>query len=292
MPSTIGTPATVAELIKRGDHVLRPSDSSRLDSELLLAYALGCDRLAVYRDGNCDVAPDQRLQFESLVRARASGQPVAQLLGTAEFWSLSFHIDANVLIPRPETELLVATVLDRIPRSHPSMIADLGTGSGTIAVVIALERRNATIIASDLSTAALAVARRNCDIHCVAQVYLLRANWMDAFGEAKFDIIVSNPPYVCAGDPLLSSSAIRFEPSLALAGGDDGLDALRELVAQAAVHLKPGGCLLVEHGYNQGAIVRRLFYQQGLQRVTTAPDLAGHGRVTFGEMVRAAERFR
>lgn len=283
MSNRSAAPATIAELIRHGSRLLHPSESSSLDAELLLTHTLDLDRLAVYRDGNVEVAPDKREQFGQLIRARAGGRPVAQILGRAEFWSLSFHLDAHVLIPRPETELLVATALDLIPRRGTPLIADLGTGSGAIAVSLAVERRGATIVATDLSARALGTARRNCVAHRVSAVHLLQANWMHGLRESQFDAIVANPPYVCADDPLLWTSDIRFEPRLALVGGSDGLAALRAIAAQAPAYLQRGGFLMLEHGYNQGAAVRRLLRDQGLERVATARDLAGLERVTYGE---------
>jgi release factor glutamine methyltransferase len=283
MPKRTAMATTIAEMVRSGARSLRPSESSRLDSELLLAHTLGLDRLVVYRDGDREVAADQGEQFERLIRARADGRPVAQLLGVAEFWSLSFQVDPHVLIPRAETEVLVAVALDRIPRSGRPVVADVGTGSGAIAVALAVERPGAAIVASDLSAAALLTARRNCERHRVAGVHLLQADWMDGLGDVRFDAIVSNPPYVCADDPLLAISDIRFEPRLALVGGRDGLGALRAFVAQARGRLKPGGFLAVEHGYNQGPAVRRLFEAQGLRRVATVRDVGGLERVTHGE---------
>jgi len=274
---------TVAELIRHGEGLLRPSDSSRLDAELLLGHVLELSRTMLYRDGNVPVAIGHREQFRRLLRARADGQPIAQLLGGVEFWSLAFIVDENVLIPRPETELLVETALERMPRSGRPLVADLGTGSGAIAVVLAVERPGATVVATDKSALALRIAQKNCDLHEVSTIQLVRANLLDGMGGNAFDLVVSNPPYVCAGDPLLSTSDIRFEPEQALAAGEDGLEALRTITCQTPASLKPGGSLIVEHGYNQGAAVRRLFEEQGFQRIKTSRDLAGLQRVTYGE---------
>ena len=275
-------PVTVADLVEVGERLLRPSTSSRLDTELLVSHVCDCDRAAVYRDPGAPVTAMQQRHFTKLANARAGGQPVAQLLGCADFWSLSFVVDANVLVPRPETETLVETALALIPSRGKPVLADLGTGSGVMAVVFARERPQATVLATDLSPLALHIAERNCRAHEASQVALLRANWMTALGDAEFDFIVSNPPYVQCDDPLLSNSDIRFEPRHALAAGTDGLDDLRAIVEQAPRHLKQGGYLLVEHGYNQASRVRQLFAERGLQRITTQRDLGNMERVTFG----------
>ncbi len=270
-------------MVAHGDRLLRPSESARLDAELLLASVLERDRTALYRERELAVGRLQRDRFEQLLEARAAGRPVAQLLGEAEFWSLPFLVNRDVLIPRPETELLVETVLDRIPRTGGSLVADLGTGSGVIAIVVGLQRPRATVVAVDRSGSALRTARQNCARHGVSGVHLLQSDWLDAVRTTRFDVIVSNPPYVAAADALLSNSDIRFEPTSALVGGSDGLGALRAIVAQAPAYLKSGGCLCVEHGYNQGSRLRKLFQEQGFRRVATARDLAGLERVTFGE---------
>ena len=277
-------PVTVAELVMHGDRLLRPSESSRLDAELLLAKVLDRDRLVLYRESEFEVAPPERARFDKLLGERAAGRPVAQLLGEAEFWSLPFFIDADVLVPRPETELLVDTVLERIPGSGGgAMVTDLGTGSGVIAVVVGLERPEATIIAIDRCGSALRTARKNCIRHGISGVHLLRADWLHGLHTTHFDIIVSNPPYVAADDLLLSSSDIRFEPKLALVGGSDGFAAFRAIVSQAPAYLKPGGLLCVEHGYHQGSQLRRLFHNHGFRQIATKCDLAGLERVTLGQ---------
>lgn len=280
--SELVTSVTVADLVIKGERLLRPSASSRLDAELLLSHVRGCDRTAIYRDPDAPVTPEERERFAELTTARVAGQPVAQLVGRAEFWSLSFVVDENVLVPRPETEILVETALDLLPRAGNPVLADLGTGSGAVAIVLALERPAATVIATDLSALALEVAQRNCGAHRADRVLLLRANWMSALANSEFDLIASNPPYVSSNDPLLSNSDIRFEPLRALAAGSDGLADMRLIIEQAPRQLKQGGYLLVEHGYNQALTVRQLFSERGFQQITTIRDLAGIDRVTYG----------
>ncbi len=256
--------------------------SSRLDAELLACHVCGCDRAAIYRDPNTPVTATQHKRFMQLAKHRAGGQPMAQIIGNTEFWSLSFAVDTNVLIPRSDTETLVETALDLIPTTGEPVIADLGTGTGAIAVVFATERPQATVLATDLSAQALHVASRNCRAHRASRVVLAQANWMTAFAEIKFDFIVSNPPYIECDDPLLANTDIRFEPRNALVAGPDGLDDLRVIVKQAPRHLKQGGYLLVEHGYNQASQVRQLFAERGFQRTTTQRDIGNRERVTFG----------
>tara|TARA_B100001123_G_scaffold450598_1_gene622266 strand:- start:3808 stop:4674 length:867 start_codon:yes stop_codon:yes gene_type:complete len=276
---------TVLDLVKVGKNLLRRSTNSWLDSELLVSHVCDCDRVAIYRDPDTLVTPRQYRHFIELANARARGQPVAQLLGLTYFWSLSFVVDANVLIPRPETETLIETALELIPSTGHYAIADLGTGSGAIAVALALERAQAMVIATDVSSLALDVAERNRCFHKASQLFLLRGDWMAALGTKKLDFIVSNPPYVESNDSLLQDSDIRFEPRQALASGKDGLDDLRAIIKQAPERLKPDGFLLVEHGYNQGLRVRQLFAERGFQKITTRRDLGKLERVTFGQRV-------
>lgn len=284
MLSSISAATSIAGLVRQGDHLLRPSSSARLDAELLLAHVLERDRACVYRDGELEVTHEHQQNFKRLIEARASGQPIAQLLGTQEFWSLPFLIDEHVLIPRPETELLIDTALTLLEHCKNPLIADLGTGSGAIAIVIGLQRPDAYVVAIDDSACALRMAQRNCTIHTGSAVHLVRANWTDALPDAQFDLIVSNPPYVASDDPLLVSSDIRFEPRHALSSGIDGLNDLRVIVSAAARPLKSGGVLLVEHGCEQGNAVRALFQADHFNNIKTLCDLAGHERLTCGKL--------
>ncbi|MFT4562424.1 MAG: release factor glutamine methyltransferase [Gammaproteobacteria bacterium] len=274
----------VANLVRLGERLLSENSNARLDAELLLAHVLGCDRTAVYRDANKKVSPDQQQSFCDLVSARSSGKPLAQIVGVQEFWSLPFVVDENVLIPRPETELLVDVALLHLRRLDRPIVADLGTGSGAIAVAISHECPNATIVAVERSIAALEIAKRNCARHARAPIYLVRANWLMGLCDHQFDLIIANPPYIASGDPLVRTTSIRFEPEAALVSGPDGLDALRQVVAGAARALKSGAVLAVEHGYNQATQVRAQFQQHGFCSIITERDLAGHERVTSGRI--------
>jgi release factor glutamine methyltransferase len=275
---------SVANLVRLGESLLREDSNARLDAELLIAHVLGCERVAVYRDAEKKVSPHHEQAFCELVSLRSTGRPIAQIIGIQEFWSLAFVVDENVLIPRPETELLVDLGLAHLRSLDAPVVADMGTGSGAIAVAISRERPDATILAVERSIAALAIAKRNCARHARSPIYLVRANWLAGLRNHQFDLIIANPPYVASGDPLIDATSIRFEPKEALVSGPDGLDALRELVAGAVPVLKSGGMLAVEHGYNQAMQVRTLFQQHGFCDIVTERDLAGHERATSGRI--------
>jgi len=270
----------LAALLAAGRAALLPGDTARLDCEVLLAHAIGADRTTLYREPERQVSAAQQAAFERLISERARGRPVAQLVGQAEFWSLPFEVDEHVLIPRPETELLVELALARA--TPDAVIVDLGCGSGAISVALARELPAATITATDFSARALAVASRNARRLCAGRVRFLRGDWLAPFGASCVDMLVSNPPYVEAGDPRLVESDIRFEPRAALAAGADGLAAIRQILAAARSVLRPGGWLLLEHGYNQAQAVQELFRRAEFGDITTSTDLGGTDRITSG----------
>jgi len=255
---------------------------ARLDAELLLAHALGTPRARLYAWPEHEPDATERSAFEQLVDARARGEPIAYLTGRREFWSLDLAVTPDVLIPRHETELLVALALERIPRDRPFCVADLGTGSGAIALAIARERPLARVTATDASAGALAVARGNAARLGIGNVAFAGGDWFAALGDACFDAIVSNPPYIAADDVHLAEGDLRFEPAAALASGADGLDAMRRIVAGAPAHLTDGGVLLLEHGFDQSARVRALLDAAGFENVASVCDNGGHERVTLG----------
>lgn len=269
---------TVAEALDEGRLRLQTaSDSPRLDAELLLCGVLALRRGALFARAGDALNPLALGRYRALLQRRAQGEPVAYLLGTQGFWTLDLQVTPAVLVPRPETEGLVEWALQQMPPQ--ARAADLGTGSGAIALALARERPAAELIATDLCAAALAVARANAQRHGIANVAFAQGDWFAAI-EGRFDLIVSNPPYVAAGDAHLA--ALRHEPRKALTDGADGLSCLRTLIAGAAAHLVDGGWLMVEHGYDQGAAVRALFEQAGFAQVQTRRDLCGQERVSAG----------
>ena len=220
--------------------------------------------------------------FGSLVTRRTEGAPVAYLTGEREFWSLTFAVTPDTLIPRPETELLVSAVLELYGENETLTLVDMGTGSGAIAIAIAREKPAWEIIATDSSQAALAVAEGNARKHEVSTIQFMLGDWYGALPPIQVDVIVSNPPYVASGDPHLQQGDVRHEPVSALAAGEDGLDEIRKLLPGAMQHLKNGGRILLEHGNDQGAAVRQLMQHHGYRDVHTLRDLEGHERVTHG----------
>jgi release factor glutamine methyltransferase len=256
------------------------SDSARLDAELLLGHVLGLSRtqLRLRRDEPFD--DGRRAPLAALTQRRCGGEPVAYLLGSQGFWNLDLEVNGAVLVPRPETELLVEWACELLPADEARHVVDLGTGSGAIVLAIAGERPRAWLSASDISADALAVARRNA-ARLAANVDFREGRWWQAFGDARFDLALSNPPYIAAGDPHLA--ALHHEPRLALSDGADGLQALREIIGGGAAHLHDGGWLLVEHGFDQGAAVRALFADAGFTAIATRRDLEGRERATGGQ---------
>lgn len=259
--------------------------AARLEAELLLAHALGKPRVWLYAHAGDAVDEAAQAAFAALLTRRLAGEPIAYLTGRRGFWSLELEVTPATLIPRPETELLVELALARLPAEARARVADLGTGSGAVALAIARERPQAWVFATDASAAALAVARRNAGRLGLVHVAFAQGDWCRALGDAHdFDLIVSNPPYIAVGDPHLGEGDLRFEPATALASGADGLDAIRNIVRDARAHLRPGGWLLFEHGYQQGAAVRALLAAAGYRQVFTARDLEGRERVSGGAM--------
>ena len=283
-----GGAATVADLLN--DACARIATAlglekreARLESRVLAAFAWNVSPAWLITHDTDLLAAPQITAFQSLLSRRLAGEPIAYLVGTREFYGRSFQVSPAVLIPRPDTELLVDLALARIPLNQPADILDLGTGSGCIAITLALERPLARVTAVDRSAAALAIAQRNAD-HLNARVEFLTSDWFSNLGGRCFDLIVSNPPYVPAADPHLARGDLRFEPRTALAAGTDGLDDLRKLISTASPHLKPGGMLLLEHGYDQADAVRSLLHGNGFRDPQSWQDLAGIVRVSGGEL--------
>ncbi|MEO5933335.1 MAG: peptide chain release factor N(5)-glutamine methyltransferase [Duganella sp.] len=249
-----------------------------LDNRVLLCHALGLSRVGLITQSERALGADEAQRFAALVRRRLDGEPIAYIVGQREFFGLPFEVGGAVLIPRPDTELLVELTLERLPPS--GRVLDMGTGSGAIAVAVAHTRRDADVTALDVSPEALAVARRNAAANG-ARVTFLQSDWYAALdGLPPFDVIASNPPYIASGDRHLSEGDLRYEPVGALTDHADGLSALRIIIAGAGARLKPRGWLLMEHGYDQSAAVRQLLTEQGYTDVQSWTDLAGIERVT------------
>ena len=274
--------STVADLIRDGAARL-PGQEARLEAELLLAHALEKPRSWFYAHAGDVMGPREVEAFQRLLRRRAEGEPVAQITGRRGFWSLDLLVTPDVLIPRPETELLVELALERLQRTRPAAVLDLGTGTGAIALAIAAERPLAEVSAVDVSAAALAVARDNAE-EAGVPVRLLQGDWFEPVAGERFDLVVGNPPYIAEDDPHLGQGDLRHEPPIALASGPDGLDAIRSIVRAAPAHLHPGGWLLLEHGHDQGPAVRALLRDAGFDAVATARDLEGRDRVGMGHL--------
>jgi release factor glutamine methyltransferase len=243
------------------------------DARLLLAHATGFSEAAVLAHPERSLPPEAAQRFMDFAARRRDGEPVAYILGRKEFFGLPLVVNPAVLIPRPETELLVELALQR----DFSAALDLGTGSGAVALALKKHRPGARVVAVEASVAALEVARRN-GVALGLEVDWRHGRWLAPLEGERFDLIVSNPPYVAAGDPHLA--ALRHEPASALVSGADGLDAIREIAAAAAAHLAPGGWLFLEHGIRQNAAVRELLERAGLEDARTWPDLAGIPRVS------------
>ncbi len=257
-------------------------ETARLDAECLLAHALGTRRLNLYLDYEKPVTPEERARFRELVKRRGSERvPVSQLTGHKEFWSLPLRVTSDVLTPRPETETLVEAALHRLPDSgHPYRVLDLGTGSGAIALAIAKERPRCRVTATDISVAALQIARLNADeMHVSEAVRFLEGNLFEPVAGEQFDLIVSNPPYLARAAAKELAPELGHEPELALFGGDDGYEVLRRLVAGVEEALAPGGWVAVEVGPGQAEAVAEWHEEAGLIEVETLCDLARHPRV-------------
>ena len=287
-PETVG--GVLADARRRLAGMDSPSLASPgLDASLLLAHVLGLPRTALIARPERPVGPVERGRFGDLVARRAAGEPLARLTGRREFWSLELEVDRFTLVPRPETERLVEAVLAALGEMSETegggriRVADLGTGCGALAIAIVREADGADVVATEIDPEALAVARRNARRLAPGRVELRLGSWCDPLESAAYSIIASNPPYIREDDPHLQGDGIRREPRRALVAGSDGLAAIRAVVAGAGRCLCPSGRLLVEHGANQGAAVRRVFRAAGFKRLRTLRDLGGRERVTEGK---------
>ena len=254
---------------------------NRLESELLLAHLLGRNRAWLYAHGSETCPPEIESRFRELVGRREGGEPIAYIIGHREFYGREFQVNGDVLIPRPETELLVEQALS-LDLPDQASVLDIGTGSGCIAITLGMERPTWKITAVDISAAALAVAETNRNRLGADAVRLLQGNLFDTVDGQHFDLVVSNPPYVAENDRHLEQGDLRFEPNVALSAGPDGLNLIRDIVSQAPRHLHSDGWLMLEHGHDQAVAVRDTLTRADFDQVQSKPDLAGIERISFG----------
>lgn len=256
---------------------------SRIDAEVLLGFVLNKQRSFINAHPEFTLTAEQAATFSAYVARAAKGEPVAYLMQQREFWSLNLEVNEHTLIPRPETELIVDWVLEHFPQKTNIKIADLGTGSGAIALAIAKEKPQWQVIATDISENALAIARKNAQQLKLANVSFFQGNWCTALPFNDFDLIASNPPYIAEVEWEAFAPGLAYEPRSALVSGVDGLDAIKIICKSARNHLKPKGYLIVEHGYLQGRAVRELFELASFTNIATVQDISGNERVTLGQ---------
>jgi release factor glutamine methyltransferase len=271
----------IGELLAKARLLLADSTTNRLESEVLLGHVLGVTRAYLYANPGSVTSTRHRAEFLQLVKRRQQGEPLAYLTGQREFWSLPLKVTPDVLIPRPETELLVEAALARIPAEAQWRIADLGTGSGAIAIAIARMRKLCEVHVTEISAAALAVAMDNAEAIVPGRIQFHRGSWLSPL-QGLFQFIVSNPPYVAMDDPHLQKGGVTYEPVNALSPGYDGLAAIRQIVSDSLPLLDNHGWLAIEHGFEQGEKVRKIMEGLGYSGIDTLKDLAGLERVTLG----------
>jgi release factor glutamine methyltransferase len=270
---------TVQELLRSGDDL--PTESARRDTEILLCHCLGKPRAWLYTWPEKEVSPECAQRFSHLLAQRRTGMPVAYITGEREFWSLQLAVNSATLIPRPETETLVAWALE-LPLPETASVLDLGTGCGAIALAVASERPLWQVTALDASSQALQLARANAARAGLQRVSFLPSNWYEAVGEQRFDLLLANPPYIDGDDPHLACGDVRFEPRSALVSAHGGLADLDLLVTGAPAQLLDGGWLLLEHGFEQADAVRGMLLHAGFRQVSTRRDMAGQERISGG----------
>ncbi len=268
----------VADAVERLEEA---SESPRLDAEVLMARTIDMPRSYLFAHPEDELDDAALERFDRLVARRAGGEPMAYIMGTREFWSRELIVSPATLVPRPETELLVELALRTIPRKADWRILDLGTGSGAIAIAIAAERLMCEIVATDISAEALAIAAVNARQHCLGNIRFVQGDWTQPVEDQRFDVVVSNPPYVRADDEALS--ALQHEPRTALVAGDDGLLAIRTLAGDCGRILKPGGMLLLEHGADQQHAVAAILEATGWDDIACHTDFSGLPRVTVAQ---------
>ena len=273
-------------------HLATRHESAMFESELLLAHALEKNRTYLHTWPERELSEAQLTRFTHLIERRLQGEPAAYITGEREFWSLPLEVTPDTLIPRPETELLVELALEQIPADQRFNIADLGTGSGAIALALASERPLSDIHAVDFSADALAVAERNRSRHALNNVTLHCGSWLAPLTEQRLQVIVSNPPYIREDDRHLNEGDLPFEPRSALVAMDKGLDDIRTIIDHSRAQLTDDGWLLIEHGYDQSNDVAQLFEQHGYHNITPHHDLSGQPRVVVGQYRAASPRHK
>ena len=261
------------------------SSSPEIDAEILLGHSLKQSRAWLLTYQEEELSEDQVAEFKNLIERRKNGEPIAYILGAREFWSLSLNVNSATLIPRPETEVLVEVALEKaqLPFQGIMSVADLGTGSGAIALALASELTNAFITATDKSVDALQVAKQNAEQLGLSNVEFLNSDWFSHLGEQRFNIICSNPPYIENLDPHLQQGDLRFEPRSALASGPDGFFDIQHIVSNAQHYLHAEGWLILEHGFQQAERTHTLLADAGFVHINTREDYAGHPRITYGQ---------
>ena len=275
---------TISETLHAAtEKLVNGSDTPRLDSEILLCHALNKSREYFYTWPEKTLKTHELKSFEKLITKRQQGQPIAYLIGEKEFWSRPFMVNEHTLIPRPDTERLIEVAIDLFEKNASLNILDLGTGSGNIATTLSKHFPNSSILASDNSKAALQMATANAKAH-KANVNFIESDWFSAIGDRTFDLIIANPPYIAENDPHLNKGDVRFEPQSALIAKNKGLADIDIIVQKAKDYLKPTGCILIEHGYDQGANVRTLMEHYHYNGIKTYQDLALKDRCTFAKI--------
>ena len=280
----MATLLTIKAALQKGVELLSGnSESPKIDSEVLLCEVLQCNRGKLIADPGYQLSETQSTQFMAYIEQRNSGHPVSYIIGHQDFWTLSLDVNASTLIPRPETELLVELAISlTVPAL--SQCLDLGTGTGAIALAIASEKPNWHVLGCDRIADAVALAKRNQLKNNIANAEFIESHWFSQLTEQRFDVIVTNPPYVESNSDYLNQGDLRFEPHSALVSGGDGLDDIRHIIAMSPRYLNPHGWLLIEHGFEQANSIQSLFKEQGFKQVTTKVDYAGHDRVTLAQI--------
>ncbi len=286
MAGNLTIDALLAEGIEqlRADGIPADAASLRLDAELLLAHGLSMNRTQLKTHPENVPSPERVQRYRESIKRRAAGEPVAYILGYKDFWTLRLAVNPSVLVPRPETELLVERSLALVPKG-PARVVDLGTGSGAIALALARERPDWTVTGTDLAEDALAVARSNASMLGLGRVEFVGGQWFEPLAGRRFDLVVSNPPYIAESDPALSDPALMREPRIALTPGGDGMGSLRAIIHSAPHYLERRGWILLEHGADQAAAVARELVVRGFGHVRSHRDLAGHERTTEAQWI-------